>query len=39
MQKHNIKSYFDLSVDFRERQKQLWRTIANKKKVIYWANE
>jgi hexosaminidase len=26
-------------VDFREKQKQLWRTISSKKKVIYWANE
>lgn len=38
MATNNIPDYFGLSVDFRQRQKKLWRTISQKK-VIYWANE
>jgi hexosaminidase len=29
----------DLSIDFRIKQKQIWRSISEKKKVMYWANE
>lgn len=40
MKKHNIPDVFSLSVDFRERQKQIWRKhISSTKKVMYWANE
>lgn len=35
----NISDYFGLSVDFRQRQKIIWRNISKTKKVIYWANE
>lgn len=38
MKQHNISSYKALAIDFRQRQKKLWRTLS-KKKVIYWANE
>ena len=31
---------FDLAVEFRAKQKKLWREeISEEKKVIYWANE
>jgi hexosaminidase len=39
MKEHGIADFKALSVDFRERQKQLWRDIHGNKKVIYWANE
>jgi hexosaminidase len=40
MKEHNISTYFNLSVDFRIRQKALWQqNITGKKKIIYWANE
>lgn len=40
MKEQNISDYFDLSVDFRRRQKKMWREeISKKKKIIYWANE
>ncbi len=39
MKEHNISSYFELSVDFRKRQKSLWRNTISSKKTIYWANE
>jgi hexosaminidase len=28
-----------LAVDYRKRQKKIWRDDISKKKVIYWANE
>ena len=40
MKANNIPDYKGLSVDYRKRQKKLWReSISPKKKVIYWANE
>lgn len=40
MTANNISDYYNLSVNYRERQKQLYRSQINpKKKVIYWANE
>lgn len=39
MKEHNISNYFELSVDFRKRQKSLWRNTISSKKIIYWANE
>jgi len=40
MKSNNISDYFGLSVDFRKKQKKLWKeSISGKKKVIYWANE
>jgi len=38
MKQNNISDYYGLSVNFRQREKKLWRTLS-KKKVIYWANE
>jgi len=38
MERNNISDYFGLSVDFRQREKKLWRSISSKK-AIYWANE
>jgi hypothetical protein len=36
---NNISDYEALSVNYRQRQKKIWRSISPKKKVIYWANE
>lgn len=39
MKDNNITDYKGLSIYFRQNQKKLWRTINDKRKVIYWANE
>ena len=40
MKENNISDYKGLSVDYRKRQKKLFRSsISPKKTVIYWANE
>ena len=40
MKANNISDYKALSIDYRKRQKKLFRSnISQKKKVIYWANE
>lgn len=39
MNANNISSYKNLSIYYRQQQKQAWRTISPNKKVIYWANE
>ena len=39
MKDNNIASFKDLTIYFRQQQKKLWRSINNKRKVIYWANE
>ena len=40
MQAHNISNYKDLSINYRQRQKKLFRESINaNRKVIYWANE
>ena len=40
MKENNISDYKGLSIDYRKRQKKLFRSNINKKKtVIYWANE
>lgn len=40
MKANNIPTYEALSIDYRQRQKKLFRnSISPKKKVIYWANE
>lgn len=39
MKANNISNYKDLSIDYRKRQKKMFReVISPKKKVIYWAN-
>lgn len=40
MTANHIPTFYDLSVDYRKKQKALYRDQINKKrKVIYWANE
>ena len=39
MKDNNIASFKDLTIYFEQQQKKLWRSINNKRKVIYWANE
>ncbi len=39
MNRNNISTYKDLAIDFRRREKRLWRSLNGKRKVIYWANE
>lgn len=39
MAANNIADYEALQIYYREHQKEVWRTISSKKKVIYWANE
>lgn len=40
MNANNIPDFYSLSVDYRQRQKKMFREeISPKKKVIYWANE
>lgn len=39
MDSHNISSYKQLEIYYRQRQKALWRNITTHKKAIYWANE
>lgn len=40
MKENNISDYKALSIDYRKRQKKLFRnSISPKKTVIYWANE
>ncbi len=39
MKDNNIASFKDLTIYFRQQQKKLWRSINDKRKVIYWANE
>jgi N-acetyl-beta-hexosaminidase len=37
---NGIPTYYDLSIDYRRKQKAMFRKeISPKKKVIYWANE
>jgi hypothetical protein len=39
MKDNNIATFKDLTIYFRQKQKKLWRSINDKRKVIYWANE
>ncbi len=39
MAANSIPDYESLHIYYRERQKQLWRSISPRKRVIYWANE
>jgi hexosaminidase len=40
MKQNGIKDYKDLSIDYRKRQKKMFREkISKTKKAIYWANE
>ena len=39
MDEKGIKSYKELEIFYREKQKSIWREITTTKKAIYWANE
>ena len=39
MDEHGFKTYKELEIFYREKQKSLWREITPSKKAIYWANE
>ena len=39
MNEHDILTYKQLQIYYRERQKRNWRKITSTKKAIYWANE
>lgn len=39
MKENNIPDYRSLTIFFRQHQKLIWRSINQKRKVIYWANE